>query len=84
MKRKTSTTKKPSTAGRESGDWLKWEDAILNHCRTLDTLAELLANTGRNDVVKVEMVNETGGLIKEEMARLKARVQARPGRKAGR
>lgn len=81
MKPKTSTTSKPSAAKREP-DWLDWEDSILNHCRNLETLAELLAHTGRNNIAPVTMVNDTGGLMKEELARLKQQVQARPGRGA--
>jgi hypothetical protein len=81
---KRTASKKPSAAERESDRWLDWEDAMLNHCRTLDTLAELLANTGRNRVVELEMVNNTGGLMKEEVARLKKLSQARPGREATR
>ena len=84
MKRKTSTTKKPANAGRESGDWLEWEDALLNHCRTIDILAAHMFHTGRNDGVTLDVVNATGGMIKAEVARLKKRVQSRPGRKAGR
>lgn len=64
--------------------WLAWEDALLNHCHTLDTLAELLAHTGRNGVAKLEVVNATGNLLKEEVARLKQRLLARPGRKEAR
>jgi hypothetical protein len=81
---KKRTAKKPSTAGRESGDWLEWEDALLNHCRTIDILAAHLFHTGRNDGVTLDVVNDTGGMIKAEVARLKAVVKSRPGRKAGR
>lgn len=79
---KKNTSKKLSDAERESNRWLAWEDTLLNHCHTLTTLAELLAHTGRNDVVKLEMVNDTGGLMKEEVARLKQRLLARPRRRA--
>lgn len=81
MKSKTSTTGKPSAAKRET-DWQAWEDALLNHCCNLEALAELLAHTGRNGIAPVTMVNDTGGLMKEELARLRKRVQARPGRGA--
>jgi hypothetical protein len=71
-------------ARSEADHWLDRQDAMLNHCRTLDTLAELLANTGRNDVVKLEVVNKTGSLMVEEVACLKKLVSARTGRKEGR
>lgn len=82
-------TKKPTSgltpsrkkARHESDRWLDWEDAVVSHCHTLTTLAELLAHTGRNDVVKVEVVNDTGGMMKAEVARLKQRLLARPGRR---
>jgi hypothetical protein len=78
---KKGAAKKPSAAEREAVRWLEWEDAVVNHCHTLTTLAELLAHTGRNDVVKVEVVNDTGSLMKAEVARLKQRLLARPGRR---
>ena len=82
MKSKTSPKQKPSAAQRESGRWLEWEDALLNHCRNITTLAELLFHTGRNDGVTMEVVNDTGGMIKAEALRLRKRMYARPGRGA--
>jgi hypothetical protein len=81
MKPKTSTKRKPSAAKREP-DWLAWEDALLHHCRNITTLAELLFHTGSNDGVTMEVVNDTGGMIKAEAMRLKNRMYARPGRGA--
>jgi len=78
---KKNASKKTAGVGDQ---WLIWEDAVLNHCHTLDTLAELLVHTGRNDVVKVETVNATGGLMKDEVARLKKRLQSRPQQNATR
>ena len=82
MKPKTSTKPKSSAAQRESDRWLEWEDALLNHCRTITILAELLFHTGSNDGVTMEVVNDTGGMIKAEAMRLKNRMYARPGRGA--
>jgi len=81
MKPNTSTKQKPSAVKREP-DWLAWEDALLSHCHTINTLAALLFHTGRNDGVTLEVVNDTGGMIKAEVVRLKKRVYARPGRGA--
>jgi len=64
-------------------DELAWEDAVLNHCSVLNTLAELLAHTGCEGVVKLEVVNDTGGMIRDEVARLKKLVKSRPGREVG-
>lgn len=63
---------------------LVWEDALLNHCRTIQTLAGLLEKSGRDDGLKIELVNETGGLIGDEVARLKKLLTTRPGRKEAR
>jgi gas vesicle protein len=79
---KTSTKQKPSDAERESDRWLEWEDSLLKHCHAIETLAALLFHTGRNDGATVDVVNDTGGMIKAEVAQLKRRVQARPGRGA--
>jgi hypothetical protein len=83
MRPKTSPKSKPSAATARP-DWLDWEDGMLNHCRTLDTLAELLAHTGCEGVVKLEVVNDTGGMIRDEVTRLKKLVKFRPGREAAR
>jgi hypothetical protein len=61
-------------------DELAWEDAVLHHCHVINTLAGLLGASGQDDIVTAELVNATGGLIKDEVAHLKARVKARPGR----
>ena len=82
MKPKTSPKPKLSAAERESDRWLEWEDALLNHCHTIEILAALLFHTGRNDGVTMEVVNDTGGMIKAEAMRLKKRMYARPGRGA--
>jgi len=82
MKSKTSPKQKLSAAERESDRWLAWEDALLDHCHALTTLAELLAHAGRNDTVPLAVVNHTGSLMKGEVARLKQRLLARPGRRA--
>ena len=82
MKPKTSPKPKLSAAERESDRWLEWEDALLNHCHTIEILAALLFHTGRNDGVTMEVVNDTGGMIKTEAARLRKRMYARPGRGA--
>lgn len=74
-------TFKSSAAERETKRWLAWEDALLNHCHTITILAELLFHTGNNDGVPMEVVNDTGDLIKTEVMRLKERLRARPGRK---
>jgi hypothetical protein len=80
---KPKTSPKPKSSAAQSGpDWVDWEDGVLSHCRAIHTLAELLANTGRDDVVTAELVNETGGMIKAEAAQLRQRVYARPGRGA--
>jgi hypothetical protein len=79
---KKNTSKKPSDAGRESDRWLEWEDSLLKHCHAIETLAALLFHTGRNDGATPDVVNDTGGMIKAEVAQLKRRVQARPGRGA--
>jgi len=55
---------------------------MLSHCRAIQTLAELLATTGGDTMVTVDLVNETGGMIGAEVARLKKLVYARPGRGA--
>ena len=81
MKPNASPKPKPSAA-RGEPDWLDWEDAVLRHCRTLEIFATLLFHTGCNDGVAVDVVNDTGGLMKEEVARLRKRVYARPGRGA--
>jgi hypothetical protein len=82
MKTKTSAKPKPSAAQRESDRWLEWEDALLNHCHNIEILAALLFHTGRNDGVTMDVVNDTGGMIKAEAMRLKKRLYARPGRGA--
>jgi len=79
---KKRTAKKPSAAQRESDRWLEWEDALLNHCHTIETLAALLFHTGCNDGATLDVVNDTGGMIKAEAMRLKKRLYARPGRGA--
>jgi hypothetical protein len=81
MKPKTSPTPKPAAAKHDTA-WLEWEDAMLSHCRAIQTLAELLATTGGDTMVTVDLVNETGGMIGAEVARLKKLVYARPGRGA--
>jgi hypothetical protein len=82
---KTSTKQKPSATQRESDGWLDWEDAMNDCCQNLATLAQLLVNSGdKGDAVEAELVGGTGYLIKEEVARLKERVQARPRRKEAR
>jgi hypothetical protein len=85
MKPKTSTTQKPSAAQRQSDRWLDWEDAVNDGCQNLATLAQLLVNSGdKGDAIEAELIGSTGYLIKEEVARLKERVQARPRRKEAR
>jgi len=79
---KTSPKPKPSDAERESDRWLEWEDGLLKHCHAIETLAALLFHTGRNDGATVDVVNDTGGMIKTEVMRLKQRLYARPGRGA--
>jgi hypothetical protein len=79
---KTSTKPKSSVTERESDRWLEWEDSLLKHCHAIETLAALLFHTGRNDGATVDVVNDTGGMIKAEVAQLKRRVPARPGRGA--
>ncbi len=79
---KTSPKPKSSVTERESDRWLEWEDGLLKHCHAIETLAALLFHTGRNDGATVDVVNDTGGMIKAEVAQLKRRVQARPGRRA--
>jgi hypothetical protein len=81
MKLKTSPQAKPSAAKGEP-DWLEWEDALLSHCRTIEILAALLFHTGSNDGATLDVVNDTGGMIQAEAARLKKRLYARPGRGA--
>ena len=63
-------------------DELEWEDAVLRHCHVIATLAGLLGASGHDDIVTAKLVNDTGGLITDEVARLKTRVKARPGRNA--
>lgn len=82
MKPKTSPKQKPSAAQREADRWLEWEDGVLSHCRTIEIFAALLFHTGRNDGVTLDVVNDTGGMIKAEVVRLKQQVKARPGRGA--
>jgi len=81
MKRKTSRAKKSSATGRLSDRWLDWEDTMNDCCQNLATLAQLLVNSGeKGDAVEAELVSNTGYLIKDEVARLKERLQSRPGR----
>jgi len=63
-------------------DEIEWEDVVLHHCHVIATLAGLLGASGQDDIVTAKLVNDTGGLITEEVARLKTRVQSRPGRGA--
>jgi len=72
---------KPSAAERESDRWLDWEDAMLRHCRALDTLAGLLIHSDEEGL-SPELVGDTGALIAREARQLKTRLQSRPGRKA--
>jgi len=85
MKPKNAPKQTPSAA-RRGPDWLDWEDAVLRHCRTIEILAALLAHTGcndgRNDGLTLDVVNETGDMIKTEAVGLKQRLKARPGRGA--
>jgi hypothetical protein len=64
-------------------DELEWEDAVLRHCHVINTLAGLLGDSGRqDDMVRAALVNDTGGMIKDEVTRLKERLKSRPGRHA--
>ena len=81
MKAKTSPKPKP-TAPTAEPDWLEWEDGLLRHCRAIEILAALLFHTGCNDGATLDVVNDTGGMIKAEAVQLRKRVYARPGRGA--
>jgi hypothetical protein len=78
MKPKTSTKPKPSAARRESDRWLEWEDALLKHCHVIETLAGLLASSGRDEELEMKLVSATGALIGEELAQVKKLASARP------
>jgi hypothetical protein len=81
MKPKTSPKPKRPAAKPEP-DWVEWEDDLLSHCRTIETLAALLFHTGGDDGVTQDVIKDAGGMIKAEAAQLRKRVQARPGRGA--
>ncbi len=81
MKPKTSPQPTPSAA-KPGPVLVEWEDAVLRHCRTIEILAALLFHTGSNDGATLDVVNDTGGMIQAEAARLKKRLYARPGRGA--